>query len=157
MQQRTYALVLGGLACAFFLRVVGQLVVVIWAPPFLPPMAHWQSGLLPYPVLLTSQMLILLLQFKVSRDLWHGIGFFNVRRPRVGKALCWFSYVYFTAMIVRYVITMMLFPERRWFTGTIPIFLHMVLAVYLYLLGRYQFEPDRHVTDSAGNRENAST
>ena len=36
-------------------RVAGQIVVVLRAPRWLPPMEQWQSGLLPYPVLLASQ------------------------------------------------------------------------------------------------------
>ena len=37
------------------LRVVGQLVVFLRAPSWLPPMAQWQSGLVPYAFLLFTQ------------------------------------------------------------------------------------------------------
>ena len=50
----------------------------------------------------------------------------------------WLSYVYALAMAVRYVVTMTLHPELRWFTGTIPIWFHFVLAAFIYTLGRYQ-------------------
>ena len=36
-------------------RVAGQLIVAGWAPRWLPPMEQWQSGLLPYPVLVAGQ------------------------------------------------------------------------------------------------------
>ena len=56
-------------------------------------------------------------------------------------ALCnflkWFALIYFLAMVAHYGLTMNVFPEKRWFGGTIPIFLHWVLALYLYLLPRH--------------------
>jgi hypothetical protein len=67
-----------------------------------------------------------------------GAGFFVQLRPRTGNILMWLSYIYAFAMAVRYVVTMTLHPELRWFTGTIPIWFHFVLAAFLYTLGRYQ-------------------
>jgi hypothetical protein len=141
--RRNYAVILGGLALAFLLRVLGQVLVAFFKVDFLPPMAEWQSGLLPYPVLLPIQVLILLVQVKVSWDIWRSSGFFARGRRRGGKVLCWISLVYFAAMLLRYVLTMSFYPERRWFGGTIPIFFHWVLAAYLLVLGRYQVWADR--------------
>lgn len=141
--RRVYAVVLGILAFAFFLRVLGQVLVAFFYVDFLPPMAEWYSGLLPYPVLLPMQFLILVVQAKISLDIWRGLDFFAIRRPRAGKVLCWCSYVYFAGMVLRYILTMSLYPERRWFTGTIPIFFHWVLAAYLFVLGRFQVRTDR--------------
>lgn len=104
---------------------------------FLPPMEAWQSGLLPYPLLLLSQLIILGVQVKISYDLWAASGFFVTRRPMAGMILRRLSYVYFAVMVLRYIITMTLYPDRRWFTGTIPIWFHFVLAGYLFTLGRY--------------------
>ena len=69
------------------------------------------------------------------RDVRAGSGYFAVPRPRAGVAVRWFSYVYFLAMVLRYVITMMLQPERKWFGGTIPIVFHLVLAWFIILFG----------------------
>jgi hypothetical protein len=33
---------------------------------------------------------------------------------------------------------MVLHPELRWFTGTIPIWFHLVLAAFVFTLGHYQ-------------------
>ena len=52
----TRATLLWILLTLFALRVLGQLLVVLVAAPFLPPMDEWQSGLLPYPLLLASQI-----------------------------------------------------------------------------------------------------
>lgn len=141
--RRVYAVILGVLVFTFFLRVLGQVLVAFFQVEFLPPMAEWYSGLLPYPVLLPIQLLILVVQAKIFLDIWRGAGFFAIRRPRAGKVLCGFSYVYFAAMVLRYVLTMSFYPERRWFTGTIPIFFHWVLAAYLFVLGQFQVGADR--------------
>ena len=63
-------------------------------PTWLPPMATWQSGLLPYPVLFASQVVILALLARIALDVTRGHGRFARRRSRVGCALRWISYVY---------------------------------------------------------------
>jgi hypothetical protein len=68
--------------------------------------------------------------------------------PRIGTILLWFSYLYALAMVARYVVTMLMKPELRWFTGTVPIWFHFVLAAFIYTLGRYSVR-DR----SAGGQE----
>jgi hypothetical protein len=125
------------LAVAFLGRVLGQVVVALFEPPFLPPMQEWYSGILPYSVLLPVQILILAFQALLSRQLWVGWGSLTRKRPSLGIALKWFSLVYFLAMAVRYVISMAMFPDRRWFGHTIPIFFHFILAAYIYLMSRY--------------------
>jgi hypothetical protein len=46
--------------------------------------------------------------------------------------------LYLAAMLLRYVMTMAWYPERRWLgTGTIPTVFHVVLAVYMLTLGRF--------------------
>ena len=100
---QTTAIVSALLAFAFLLRVLGQALVAFFHVDFLPPMAEWYSGLLPYPLLLPIQLLILAVQAKIAHDLWRGQGFFAVRRPRAGRFLCRFSYVYFAVMLLRYV------------------------------------------------------
>jgi hypothetical protein len=149
---KQYAVGLGFLALVFSLRVLGQALVAFWGVKFLPPMDAWYSGLIPYGVLLPIQLVILVFQAKISVDTWRGCGLFSVRRPNVGKLLCWISFFYFAVMLLRYVVTMALYPERRWLGGTIPIFFHWVLAAYLYLLGRFQNEPGEASIAHAGNR-----
>jgi hypothetical protein len=142
MMSRRYAIITGFLAVAFLLRVFGQALVACFQVSFLPPMEDWYSGVLPYPLLLPTQLVILTAQAWITRDLWRGAGFFAFRRPRVGRGLCWISYVYFAVMLLRYVLTMWWFPERRWLHGTIPIFFHWVLAGYLFALGKYYQSSD---------------
>ena len=140
MKPREYAIVLGALAAAFLLRVVGQLIVWAFDADFLPPMDQWYSGLIPYPILLTTQIGILVLQAFISRDLWRGHGRYASRWPAAGTFIRWFSYIYFTVMAARYVIVMIHHPERRWFVGAIPIFFHWVLAAYLFVWSRFHLD-----------------
>ncbi len=153
---RTYAVVLWLLAFAFFLRVLGQVLVAYFHVDFLPPMAEWYSGLVPYPILLPIQLVTIAVQAKISNDVWGGRGFFAVRRPRVGRFLCRFSYVYFIVMLVRYGVMMSLYPEQRWLHGTIPILFHWVLAAYLFVLGKYYGSADEYVSMLPGEQRSDS-
>lgn len=136
-----YATVLWFLLFLFCLRVLGQALVAAFDVPFLPPMAQWYSGVIPYPILLPVQILIIVLLAKVATDVTRRRGFFAMLRRAMGRFLQWFSYVYWGGMAVRYVVSMALHPERRWFGGTIPIFFHCVLATFLFVVGRYNTRP----------------
>ncbi|TLY41599.1 MAG: hypothetical protein E6K59_09320 [Nitrospirae bacterium] len=107
---KAYTITLWFLAFLFFLRVLGQVLVAFFD---------------------------VVLQFKVGTDFSRGTGFFVIPRSGMGRFLLWFSYVYFAAMVLRYLVSMALYPERRWFGGTIPIFFHWVLAAYLFVLGLF--------------------
>lgn len=121
-----------------FLRIAGQIIVVLHAPRWLPPMDQWQSGLLPYPVLLLGQAIVLTLMVWISADFVRGSGpTMEPRRPAAGLAIVWFSYVYFGGMVVRYVVRMWRRADQRWLGGTIPIVFHSVVAAFLYTFGRY--------------------
>lgn len=134
----THAVILWLLTFLFFLRVLGQILVAFFKVNVLPSMPHWYSGLLPYPLLLTSQILILMLQVKINVDLSVGSSFFAVPRPSFGEFLRWFSYFYAIGMAIRYIVTMSRYPDRRWLgKGTIPTIFHFVLAGYLFTWGHF--------------------
>ncbi len=122
---------------AFCCRVLGQALVAFLGVTWLPPMEAWYSGLMPYPYLLPSQVLIIALYAKICVDFTRGTGYFMQTRPPFGRGVLWFGYVYLAAMILRYIIRMSLYPEARWFGGTIPIFFHWVLASFIIAFGRY--------------------
>ena len=118
-------------------RVVGQLVVVLYAPKWLPPMKQWQSGLVSYPFLLASQSLVLTLMVWISIDFSRGAGFWVEPMPRLGTIVLWWSYLYFSAMIFRYIVWMWRRPDRRWLGGTIPIMFHSVVAAFQWTFATY--------------------
>lgn len=121
----------------FVLRVVGQMLVVFAGVTWLPPMEAWYSGLMPYPYLLPSQWIIIVLLVKVCRDFTRGTGLFVSPKRAFGNPVLYFGYVYLAVMVLRYILRMSFYPEERWFGGTIPIFFHYVLATYVILFGRF--------------------
>jgi hypothetical protein len=112
----------------FFLRVLGQVLVAFAGVPWLPPMSSWYSGLISYPWLLASQLVMLAGMVKVNVDFARGDGWFARPNPPLGRAALWFGWLYLSSMILRYAITR---------TLIIPVTLHCVLAIYLILIGRY--------------------
>jgi len=119
----------------FVLRVVGQAVVAFFHVEFLPAMQEWHSGLLPYEYLLLSQVVIIAVMVRVCVDFTRGFGFFVSPLRFFAVQWLFLGYLYLAVMIVRYPIQMYLRPESRWFGGTIPIFFHWVLAVFIILIG----------------------
>jgi hypothetical protein len=132
-RSRQYAVGLWGLTVLFFLRVLGQALVAFFDVRALPPMSEWYSGLLPYPLLLPTQVAILIVQVKIDFDFARGRGLAVTPRPRAGRVLQWVSYVYALAMLVRWLVTR---------THIIPVVFHWVLAGYLFLLGSFQATAD---------------
>ncbi|MDE2938012.1 MAG: hypothetical protein OXR67_03710 [Chloroflexota bacterium] len=117
----------------FALRVLGQVVVVTRAPRWLPANEHWYSGLMPYRYLLPAQLVLLAVMLVICADVYRGSGLFAADWwSRAALPLTVLSWIYFGSMVVRYVLTMVLRPELRWFRHTIPIWFHMVLALALW-------------------------
>ena len=134
------AIILGLLALAFLARVVGQMVVMVATPEWLPDPDKWYSGLIPYPILLPMQIGVLALQARLSWSLWHRRGPLYFRAPRLGKLLRWFAFAYFLVMVVRYIISVTVVPDPRWFNHAIPVVFHWVLAAYLFVWSRFLTE-----------------
>ncbi len=109
----------------FAARVGGQVLVAFFGVTWLPPMERWHSGLMPYPVLLASQILIIALMIWICVDFTRGRGFFV--RPRRAFAVhwLWLGWIYLGVMLVRFFIQ----------GPTIPVFFHWVLAAFMILVG----------------------
>jgi len=118
----------------FFLRVMGQAYVGLYSTPWLPPWEEWYSGLVPYPILLPVQILVLMWMTAISYDNSRGAGLFCVESHKLRRGLRWFAYMYAGSMVVRYALVMIFKPEMRWFHDTIPIVFHFVLAGYIFML-----------------------
>ena len=122
----------------FALRVCGQAIVALWAPRRLPAMEHWYSGLMPYRYLLPAQLALLALMAVIVADVYRDEGLFAMTWwESLATPLRLAAGIYFLSMVLRYVLTMIFKPERRWFRRTIPIWFHMVLATALWSFGTY--------------------
>jgi hypothetical protein len=119
----------------FLVRVLGQLLVRLRGPTWLPPTEEW--NLSPYRLLLPAQIAILAVLAWINIAFSLGRGSPVHPHPRLGDAVLVFAYVYAGVMAVRYVIRMARQPNERWFGGTIPIVFHFVLAAYLYVFGSF--------------------
>jgi hypothetical protein len=117
------------------LRILGQALVVFFSVDWLPATEHWSSQLIPYPVLLGIQLVMLAGMVKITSDVWRGRGLFAKPGPAWNHFLIICSVIYAGSMVLRYILTMTYRPEMRWFGSTIPIFFHFVLAGFLYTWG----------------------
>ena len=134
---RKYAAILWILSGLFLARVLGQILVVLFHVDFLPPMSEWYSGLLRYPLLLITQVVILYVMYRINIGVTTGNQYLLTRRKRLGYFLFGFSLIYAIFMVGRYFVSGHRHPERRWLPpGIIPIVFHLVLAGYWWTLSR---------------------
>jgi hypothetical protein len=84
---------------------------------------------------LLAQILILMFMSLVTYDAFRKNGIWFVRRSRTKRVLRRVAYLYMAALGLRYVLSMVLVPDLRWFGQTIPIVFHFVLASYILVLG----------------------
>jgi hypothetical protein len=141
--------VLWALLGAFVLRVAGQVVVGVTAPSWLPPMEQWYSGILPYPLLLPTQIVLIGLMARLAHRATRHVGRMPGSPPSRGVWLARASFLYAAVMLVRYGVQLAIRPEWRWFGHTIPIAFHLVLATWLYVLAgamRAPSRPRRHAS-----------
>ncbi len=122
------AVLLWSCVALFAARVIGQIEVRLLAPAWLPEMDAWYSGLLPYPVLLPLQILILMIMSVVAWNRRIRTGRFARAHPRVARGLRMFALVYFAAMAARLAIQGM--------EHAIPIAFHWVLALFVLVSAR---------------------
>lgn len=122
----------------FALRVLGQVIVVLAEPRWLPPMAGWQSGLLPYPVLLASQLAILAAQLLVVWEVARGGDAVTSGWQAVAMVLL--AVIYALGMAYRAGRRRRFERPRWWSRGTIPIAFHLVLATFLAAWGAHALD-----------------
>ena len=134
-----YTAALSALLGLFVLRVLAQALIAIGYGAFLPPWEEWFSGLVPYPQLIVSQVVIVLAYGKVCLDFIRQRGFFVTPRRGLGTVLLSIGSVYLAVMVLRYAIRMSLYPSERWTGGAIPIVFHWVLAAFILVLGVYHW------------------
>jgi FAD/FMN-containing dehydrogenase len=138
-------------------RVAGQMVVAAWDVDFLPPFEEWNSGLIPYPLLLAAQFLIILLMAVICMQFTRGRGWFVDGNRRLGKGLAWFGAIYLAVMVGRYIVRMALYPEERWVGGSIPIFFHWLLATYVLLIAWHNLRQEAPLPEPQISEEDDST
>ena len=128
---RRYAGVLWLLTGLFAFRVAAQPAALAF-DRLLPSFSSWDGGVLPYPVLLVTQLVIL---GWLARTAWRFSTGRITPRPSIGRAALAFGGVYFGATSLRLLLGATVLGDVRWFASSLPAFFHLVLATYLLLYG----------------------
>lgn len=139
---------LGGLTLLFAFRVAVQLLQSLFSFEALPPFEAWHGGVLPYWLLLSAQLGLLgLMLWTVGR-----VAADAVAATR-GKAtvLLAFGSLYLATMTVRLVAGQSFLAESAWFAASLPALFHIVLALFLILLGHHHaVKASRPTAEAAG-------
>jgi hypothetical protein len=130
---RAYAVVMALLLVLFLGRVVAQILVATTAPSWLPPMARWYSGLMPYRYLLPTQIVFLAVMTAMTIAVDRRAAPLGTIPATAGAWIVWASYVYAFGMVARSIRYARAEPERR--GVLIPIVFHFVLAAFLFAYG----------------------
>lgn len=128
-----YAAIMWVLLALFIVRVVGQVLAATTRPRWLPPMARWYSGVMPYRYLLPSQLVIAALMVVMIGGVARSAGRLGAPNENLGVAALWASYVYAAGMTWRTIRRLAQPRERR--GVVIPIVFHFVLAAFLLVYG----------------------
>ncbi|MDH3256475.1 MAG: hypothetical protein OEM27_02560 [Nitrospinota bacterium] len=121
----------------FCFRVGAQLLQHFFPVSFLPAFEDWQSGALPYWVLVIFQIIIIVICFRITYQFVTGTVQSN---HRTGKLCLLFGIIYFSIMLFRMVAGLTLAPDHAWLGARIPTLFHLVLATFLLILGHYHFK-----------------
>jgi uncharacterized membrane protein YozB (DUF420 family) len=134
--RRWHAAALLALALLFAARVAAQLVQRIWPSPHLPAFDAWQSGLLPYWLLVAAQLAILaVLAHQIAR-IWRGSA---ARHRRAGAILLVLGALYMAGSLFRLAAGATFLSGDRFFSAWLPAMFHVVLASIVLILADYHF------------------
>jgi hypothetical protein len=133
---REVATLLWACIALFAARVIGQFEVLLVAPPWLPDMDAWYSGLLPYPLLLPAQVALLMVMSVVAWNRRVRTGRFAAAHPRTVRALRALAASYFGVMALRLALNVAANGADFWRAGAIPVACHWVLALFLLVSSR---------------------
>lgn len=132
-----YAVIMTCLLLTFCFRVGAQLLQAFYPVVFLPAFEEWHSGALPYPALVASQALIIIL---FSTVVWR----FRKGTVKVngtwGKAMLAIGALYFSFMLLRLIAGLTFASGHSWFDATIPTIFHLVLASFILVYGHYHYK-----------------
>lgn len=123
-------------ASLFAFRVIAQLAALLFKPNFLPAFESWHGGVLPYPLLLSTQILIFIWLVWTA---WQFTQSSIYPRRRLGMVVVALASLYFLVMLIRLLLGLTILSEHRWFASYLPAFFHLVLASYLFLYGHFHF------------------
>lgn len=136
MAQSSYFKLLVVLFLLFCFRVAAQLTQAFHPVTFLPSFSAWQSGALPYWVLVTCQLAIIIACVLVLLKFAKG----TMSPDRnTGKICLVLGMIYLSVMLFRLIAGLTFAAGHSWFGARIPTFFHIVLASFLLVLGHFHY------------------
>ena len=125
---RFHARLLALLAVLFVGRVVVQLIQYFHPVDVLPGFEEWQSGALPYAVLVALQLVIVAGQLRVVRAVGRGQ---RLLRQEWRRAVSAFAAIYLGVMAFRLIAGLTFATDGGWLDARLPTIFHLVLATFL--------------------------
>jgi hypothetical protein len=131
---RTHARWLWLLLGLFLVRVAAQPLAALTGWRWLPPFTAWQSGALPYAVLLAAQLSIATGMATVAAGVASGRS-----RPnrRTGLVLAVAATLYGGVMTTRLVLGVTVLRGHWWFDAPLPTVFHLALTTFMAVYGHY--------------------
>lgn len=124
--------ILIALTALFAVRVIAQLGSLFVVDGWIPAFERWSSGVIPYPLLLVLQLIIL-------ASMVSGCSYPGRWRPGLTaiRMMKWLALPYFSIMFLRLIVAQSGVSCPPWWQMTLPAFFHLVLASYLYFIAEY--------------------
>jgi sterol desaturase/sphingolipid hydroxylase (fatty acid hydroxylase superfamily) len=125
---------LAALLFLFFFRVAAQVIQYMTPVTWLPSFNQWQSGALPYPILLSFQVVILIWGASTVRNIINR----KLQASSVkATILLVIGGVYFLTMLFRLLAGQTFASGYFWLDALLPTLFHIVLAAFLLMLSLY--------------------
>ena len=122
------------------IRVVAQLIQ-LWHPyPVLSSFDAWQSGAVPYSLLLGVQVVIVGCCLRIVWRLFKGR---VVPETKIGKIWLSLGGMYFLVMGIRFIVGFTVAPDHFWFGTELPTMFHFLLAVFVLVHGWFHVIADQ--------------
>lgn len=118
----------------FVLRVLAQLIQAVHPIPGLPPFEAWHGAVLPYPLLLATQVLLIVGLVYILRQVRADA---IAPRPWQYRVCFLLGGIYFFFMAFRLIGGLTILADHAWFAKSLPAFFHVVLATFILMLGHY--------------------
>jgi sterol desaturase/sphingolipid hydroxylase (fatty acid hydroxylase superfamily) len=131
---RNHATWLAVLLVLFVFRVLAQLLQTFFPVPFLPPFDAWQSGALPYPLLVISQLIIIAVALTVIRRIRMET---LSQQPAAGVICIGLGIIYLAVMVFRLYAGQSFAADHPWLGVLLPTLFHLVLAGFLLSVGAF--------------------
>ena len=131
---RRHAIWLIVLLALFVFRVSAQLLQWFFPTSWLPPFAAWHSATLSYPVLVETQVAIIMVAVWLIRGLLRDT---IIPNAALGRVLTWVGAVYFTGSVLRLMAGLTFGRDHAFLGAYLPGIFHVVLAIMVLTAGNY--------------------